>query len=63
MYLIGGKAIKKETTKRIEKRGWVDNNKMDLRETGWGGLDWIGLLQDRELWRALANAVMDPWAT
>jgi hypothetical protein len=27
-------------------RRWVDNNKMDLRERGWGGMDWIDLAQD-----------------
>jgi hypothetical protein len=43
------------------KRRWVDNIKMDLRETGWGGrgIDWIGLVQDRDKWRALVNAVMN----
>jgi hypothetical protein len=25
---------------------WEDNIKMDLRETGWGGMDWIDLAQD-----------------
>jgi hypothetical protein len=37
---------------------WVDN-KMNLGETGWGGMDWIGLAQDRDRWRALVNAVMN----
>jgi hypothetical protein len=37
---------------------WVDNIKMYLLEIGWGGLDWIGLAQDRDKWRALVNAVM-----
>jgi hypothetical protein len=37
---------------------WVDNNKMDLLEIGWGGVDWIGLAQDRDKWEALINAVM-----
>jgi hypothetical protein len=37
----------------------VDNIKMDLLEIGWGGVDWIGLAQDRDKWRALANAVMN----
>jgi hypothetical protein len=27
---------------------WEDNIKMDLREIGWGGMDWIGLAQDRD---------------
>jgi hypothetical protein len=37
----------------------VDNIKMDLLETGWGGVDWIGLAQDRDKWRALVNAFMN----
>jgi hypothetical protein len=35
------------------------NIKMDLLEIGWGGVDWIGLVQDREMWRAVVNAVMN----
>jgi hypothetical protein len=27
------------------RRRWVDNIKMDLREIGWGGMDWIDLAQ------------------
>jgi hypothetical protein len=38
---------------------WVDNIKMDVRETGWDGMDWIDLAQDREQWRALVNTVMN----
>jgi hypothetical protein len=37
----------------------VDNIKMDLREIGWDGRDWIDLLQDRDQWRALVKAVMN----
>jgi hypothetical protein len=37
---------------------WVDNIKMNLRDIGWGGMDWIDLAQDRDQWRALANMVM-----
>jgi hypothetical protein len=32
---------------------------VDLLEIGWGGVDWIGLAQDRDNWRALVNAVMN----
>jgi hypothetical protein len=28
---------------RRPRRRWVDNIKMDLREVGWGGVDWIDL--------------------
>jgi hypothetical protein len=38
---------------------WVDNIKKDLGEIGWGGIDWICLVQDRDKWRALVNAVMN----
>ena len=38
---------------------WEDNMKMDLQEVGCGGMDWIKLAQDRDRWRALANAVMN----
>jgi hypothetical protein len=38
---------------------WVDNIKMDLREIGWDGMDWIDLDQDRDQWRALLNTVMN----
>jgi hypothetical protein len=37
----------------------VDNIKMDLREIGWGDMDWIGLAQDSDQWRALVNTVMN----
>jgi hypothetical protein len=41
------------------KRRWADNIKMDLREMGWDGRDWVELAQDREQWRALVNTVMN----
>jgi hypothetical protein len=31
---------------------------MDLREIGWGGVDWIDLAQDGDQWRAHVNTVM-----
>jgi hypothetical protein len=39
----------------------VNNMKVDLGETGWRGVDWIGLAQDRDQWRAFVNAVMNIW--
>jgi hypothetical protein len=38
---------------------WEDNIKMDLREIGSDGVDWIDLAQDRDQWSALVNAVMN----
>jgi hypothetical protein len=34
------------------RRRWLDNIRMDLVEVGWGDVDWIGLAQDRDRWRA-----------
>jgi hypothetical protein len=41
------------------RRKWVENIKMDLREIGWDGKDWIDLAQDKDQWRALVNTVMN----
>jgi hypothetical protein len=37
----------------------MDNIKMDLREIGRDGADWIDLAQDMDRWRALVNMVMN----
>ena len=39
---------------------WVDNNRMKPQEVGCGYMDWIGLAQDRDRWRTLVSAVMNP---
>jgi hypothetical protein len=36
----------------------VDNIKMNLREIGWGAMDWIDLVHDTDQWRALINIIM-----
>jgi hypothetical protein len=41
------------------RRRWVDNIKMDPREIGLDGMDWIDLAQDRDQRRALVNTVMN----
>jgi hypothetical protein len=38
---------------------WMDNIRMDLGEVGWDDVDWIGLGQDRNRWRALVNSVLN----
>jgi hypothetical protein len=40
---------------------WEDNIKMDLRDIGWGGIDWINLAQDMDEWRALVNVIINLW--
>jgi hypothetical protein len=37
----------------------MDNIKIDLGETGWDGMNWIDLAQDRDQWRALVNTAMN----
>jgi hypothetical protein len=45
----------------IQRSKWVDDINMDIVERGWGCVDWIGLSEDKEKWRALVNAVMNLW--
>jgi hypothetical protein len=47
--LLMGKPEGKRPLGRSRRR-WVDNIKMDLLEIGWGGVDWIGLAQDKNKW-------------
>jgi hypothetical protein len=41
------------------RRRWEDDIKIDLREIGFGDVDWIQWAQDRDRWRALVNTVMN----
>jgi hypothetical protein len=38
---------------------WVDNIKVELRDTGSDGVDWIAMAQDRHQWRALVNTILN----
>ena len=55
-----GKPEGKRPFRRASRR-WEDNNNMDLQEVGYGSMDWIDVAQDRDRWRALVNAVMNPY--
>jgi hypothetical protein len=52
--------VGKPEGKRIRKTHveWEDNIVIDLRETGWEGVDWINLDQDRDKWRTVVSTVM-----
>jgi hypothetical protein len=55
--ILVGKPEGKIPLGRLRRR-WVDNIKMDLRDMGWYGVDWIDMAQDRDHWRALVNMVL-----
>jgi hypothetical protein len=42
------------------RRRWVDNNRMDLGEVGWGDVDWIGLAEDRNRWESSCEFGIEP---
>jgi hypothetical protein len=55
--LVGKPDGKRPLGRRRRRR--VDNIGMDLGELGWGDVDWIGLAQDKNRWRALVNSVLN----
>jgi hypothetical protein len=55
--LLVGKPEGKRPLGRLRLR-WVDNIRMDLGEVEWGHVDWIGLAQDKNRWRALVDSVL-----
>jgi hypothetical protein len=54
--LVGKLEGKRPVGRTIHR--WVDNIEIDLREIGWGGMDWIDLAQHRDQWRTVVNTVM-----
>jgi hypothetical protein len=57
--LLVGNPEGKRPLRRPRRSRWVDNIRMDLREVGWGDVDWIGLAKDRNRWRALVSSVLN----
>jgi hypothetical protein len=43
------------------RRRWLDNIKLDLREIGLDGVDWIDMAQNMDQWRALVNTALNLW--
>jgi hypothetical protein len=58
--ILMGKPEGKGPLRRPRGR-WMDNFKMELREIGWDGIDWIDLASNRDHWRVLENMVMKAW--
>jgi hypothetical protein len=67
-YIWGGRGVyrvlvgKPEGKRPLERSRlrWENNIKMDYQEAECKGMDWINMAQDRDRWRALVNAVMNP---
>jgi hypothetical protein len=55
--LLVGKPEGKSPLETLRHR-WVDKIMIDFGDSGWGGVDWVGLAQDRGKWRGLVKAVM-----
>jgi hypothetical protein len=56
--ILVGKSEGKRPLRRSRRR-WKDGIRMELREIGLEGVDWIRLAQDRDRWRAVVSAVMN----
>jgi hypothetical protein len=56
--LLVGKPEGKKPLGRSRRR-WVDNITMDLGEVVWDDVDWIGLAQDKNRWKAVVNSVLN----
>jgi hypothetical protein len=57
MILVGKSGGKRPLKGR--RRGWEGITKIDLREVGWGGVDWIDPAQNKYHWRAILNRVIN----
>jgi hypothetical protein len=57
--------VKPERKRQLGKprRNWEDNIRTDLGETGWEGVYWIHLAQDRDQWRVPMNTAMNHGVT
>jgi hypothetical protein len=59
LYRVSVCKPERKTPPGRPRHRWEDNIKMHLQEVGCGSMDWIGLAQDRNRWRAIVNVVMN----
>jgi hypothetical protein len=59
--MLVGKPKEKRPLGRLRHR-WMNNIKMDLREIGWGGMDWTDLIRIKNI-GGLVNTVLNLWVT
>jgi hypothetical protein len=59
--ILVGKPERKRPLGRPRCR-WEDHIRMNLREIGWEGVEWMHLVQDRDQWQALVNRFHKIWA-
>jgi hypothetical protein len=57
--LVGGGRTERKRPLGTPRRRWDYYIKMDLQEVDWWGMDWIGLVQDRDGWREVVNVIMN----
>jgi len=55
--LVGKPEVKRPLGR--PRRRWEKNIRIDLKDRGWEGVDWIHLDQDRDQWWAVVNMVMN----
>jgi hypothetical protein len=55
--ILIGKFERKRPLRRPRRRG-EDNIRIQIRETGWEGVDWTYLDQERDQWRTVVKMVM-----
>jgi hypothetical protein len=58
-YTILVRKPEREKTLGRPRRRWEDNIRMDLREIGLEGVEWMNLAQDRDQWQDLVNTIMN----
>jgi hypothetical protein len=56
MTVLVGRPERKRPLDRYRRR-WEDSIKIVIQEVGWERMDWFAVVQDRNRWRALVNAV------